>query len=184
MPLKKSAVSATSSPSLPPVLAVPAGQDLFRLAEQLAHTADRAQREAMLLTLIRAGDADIAEHLISLLPAADVTLRNELLDALRDMDDVASLPAARLLNNPDVNLRIYALSILENARDPALGDWLAGLLGYETEINVCATAVEILSEVGSSSHVPLLKTLKLRFPQSPFMAAVVDAAVARLDGDD
>ncbi len=181
MPLKKPA-----TPDQPGAVAVApvTPTDLLTLVQRLPQTHSRSEREAMLLTLIKQADESIAEALASKLGSAPVGLRNEIIDALRDMGGPALQPAARLLHQDDPNLRIYGINILENTWHPALANWMAELIAREPEVNVCAAAIEVLTEVGDSNHVPLLESLRPRFAHSPFINTVIDTAVARLGHHD
>jgi hypothetical protein len=56
------------------------------------------------------------------------------------------------------------------------------VLEEESHVNVCAAAVDVLTDVGDEEAVPALLALKRRFADEPFMTFAVDMAVRRIGG--
>ncbi len=85
-----------------------------------------------------------------------------------------------LLEDPESDVRIFAvniLSVLPNARAP---EWLNKVILEDAHVNVCAAAVDCLAEVGTPASIPALKALRLRFGDQPFMTFAIDAVLKRI----
>jgi len=54
------------------------------------------------------------------------------------------------------------------------------LLAAEQEINVCAAAVDVLAEVGSSDALATLNECARRFGESPFIAFAIEIVIHRI----
>jgi hypothetical protein len=57
---------------------------------------------------------------------------------------------------------------------------LSDLLARESEINVCAAAVEVLAEVGTVNALPGLIQCEERFKTTPFLAFSIKIAKDRI----
>jgi HEAT repeat protein len=55
------------------------------------------------------------------------------------------------------------------------------LIETDKEPNVCAAAIEVLSEIGDAAALPPLARCQARFPDDPFIAFAVRATLDRLD---
>lgn len=149
------------------------------LAAALAAEPDPRVREALLTALVRIGDAD---PLVPFLRAQDAGLRMGAVAALQNLPQqvLPHLPA--LLADPDADVRIMAAEVARGLPGEKATALLGPLLAAETHPNVCAAAVEVLSEVGTPQAVAALRVLALRFADDPFLPFAAAAAVARLGG--
>jgi HEAT repeat protein len=84
-----------------------------------------------------------------------------------------------LLHDPDPDVRIFAVNILESLKHPLVETWLIEVIGNDPHVNVCATAVDLLGEVGSSLAIPALTALRDRFSDEPYIGFAVDIAIKR-----
>ena len=99
------------------------------------------------------------------------------------MPEGVALHIIELLNDRDSDVRIFAIDILQQLAHPQTPEWLLSVLKDETHINVIATAVDRLAEVGTSDMLPALKALKLRFPNEPYLDFAVQTAIRRIGED-
>jgi hypothetical protein len=149
------------------------------LIERLQHEADLSVRDVILTTLVRLGDARAYAGLASCLRSADVALRNAVIEAMRASPaDVAPIVSSLLLD-ADPDIRIFAVNILESLCHPDVESWLVGVIARDAHVNVCATAVDLLCEVGTVASRPALLELKARFPEEPYIHFAADLALQR-----
>lgn len=139
-------------------------------------------REAMLTALIEIGGDSVVLGLMPLLRSEDATLRNPVVEALQQLPDAVSLHIETMLEDPDPDYRIFVVNVLNNLRHPQTPAWLQTVIERDANFNVCASAVEVLAEVGSPEAIPVLRALPGRFSDEPFMQFCVDAAIRRIEG--
>lgn len=142
-----------------------------------------AVREVILTTLTRLGDAVAVAGLVECLRGEDAALRNEVIEAMKELPDEVAPIMGGLLKDADPDVRIFAVNILESLRHPQVESWLAGVIEQDAHVNVCATAVDLLVEVGSESSRTALQHLKTRFPDEPYICFAVDLALKRIDAN-
>lgn len=150
------------------------------LLKALAIEEVRAVREAILSTLIKIGDADCVSALSDYLRSDEVSLRNEVFEALKARAALSIPVTQSLLKDDDPDVRIYAVNLLEEMQDPAVEQLLLTVLAEETHVNVCATAVNLLGEIGTAACVPVLQQLKTRFVDEPYICFAADLTLGRL----
>lgn len=140
-------------------------------------------REAMFTTLIEIGGNVVVKGLIPLLRSEDAALRNSVVEALQQLPDAVSPDMATMLEDPDPDYRIFAVNVLANLRHPQAPVWLQQVVERDADFNVCASAVEVLAEVGAPEAIPALTALPGRFDDEPFMQFCVQAAIRRIQGN-
>jgi HEAT repeat protein len=141
---------------------------------------DPRVREAMFTSLARHGTTESADAAIRLLRSDNASLRTGALDALRAMTVGAPEMLARLLSDPDADVRILSCELARSLPNAEATGLLCALLAAEHDINVCAAAVDVLAEVGNpDALVPLLECA-LRFRGSPFIEFAVKTATDRI----
>lgn len=143
---------------------------------------DRAVREAIFISLTEIGTAEAVEGLVACLRSEDVELRNDAIEAMKSLPDVIAPIMTRLLADDDADVRIFAVNVLESLRHPDVESWLIRVIREDAHVNVCATAVDLLGEVGSEQAVEQLGMLKDRFPHEPYIAFAADLALKRIRG--
>src|SRR5665647_614424 len=130
------------------------------LVERLKREEDLSVREVILTTLTRLGNATAVAGLVDCLRSEDAALRNEAIEAMKQLPDEVAPIMQVLLADPDPDVRIFAVNILESLCHPDVESWLIDVIETDPHVNVCATAVDLLSEVGSAAAVAALVRLK------------------------
>lgn len=155
-------------------LAVPA------MAEQLGQERQRDVAEAMLAALGKTGSEDAVAALIELLRSNDAWLRNETIEVLKGMPQAIGTHMARLLKDPDPDVRIFAVNVLESLRHPQVVPWLVQVIEQDAHVNVCATALDLLAETGDESCLSALDSVQQRFSDEPYLQFVAKIARDRI----
>lgn len=149
------------------------------LCAHLGKEGDRAVRAHILTTLIKIQSLAIAECLLAYLRCDDVALRNEVIIALQQMPHHIAPFMHDLLRDPDADLRIFSLNILAGLRDGQARDWILEVIARDPHMNVCATALDALAEIGTPAMIPALQNLATRF-NNDYIRFAVDVAIRRI----
>jgi HEAT repeat protein len=150
------------------------------LAAALPRESDPRVREAMFTSLTRIGTRDSIAGMLPLLRGDDSALRTGALDALRASVIATHELLPDLLNDPDVDVRILSCELARSLPGEEANRILCALLAGETEVNVCAAAIEVLAEVGNQTALPTLAQCGQRFSQIPFLTFAIDLATDRI----
>jgi HEAT repeat protein len=150
------------------------------LAARLRMEKDVSVREVIFSTLVKLGDPASIEELVECLRSDDPSLRNEAVDAMRQLPEEVAPIMGGLLHDPDPDTRIFAVNILESLRHPDVEAWLIEVIAADPHVNVCATAVDLLSEVGTAAAAEPLEALKARFSDEPYIGFGADLALKRI----
>ncbi len=153
------------------------------LLDQLEVETDLSVRQVILTSLTQVGDSEAVEGLVRCLRTEDAGLRNEAIEAMKHLPKEIAPIMACLLNDSDPDVRIFAVNILESLCHPDVEQWLIGVIRDDEHINVCATAVDLLGEVGSELSTQALQELKDRFDEEPYIQFAADLAIKRITGD-
>ncbi len=153
------------------------------LIARLKREDDGSVRDAILTTLTRLGDTAAVAGLVECLRSEDAALRSEVIEAMKQLPEEVAPIMSGLLADADSDVRIFAVNILESLRHPQVEAWLAGVIEHDPHVNVCATAVDLLGEVGTPLSRPALELLKARFPDEPYICFAVDLALKRIGED-
>ncbi len=151
------------------------------LADALERERDPAVREALLDALAAIGGETVAERLVPLLRSEDAALRNAVIEVLQGMPEAVAPHMARLLADPDPDMRIFAADICRSLPHPDTPRWLAELLGRESHVNVVGTALDVLAEIGGPEELPALRAVAERFAGEPFIAFSAKVAIRRIE---
>ena len=152
------------------------------LVARLQREADLSVREVILTTLTVVGDDVAVAGLVACLRSEDVALRNEAIEAMKQLPKKVAAIMGGLLDDPNPDVRIFAVNVLESLRHPEVEAWLIAVIERDAHLNVCATAVDLLGEVGTATaRAPLLR-LKARFASEPYIQFAADLALKRLAG--
>jgi HEAT repeat protein len=141
---------------------------------------DASVRQTLLTSLAQIRTAQAAEGLIPLLGSEDAALRNEVVEALKAMPEAIAGFMPSLLANADPDVRILAVNVLESLRHPQVESWLINVICADPNVNVCATALDLLSEVGTSAAESALLAVERRFPDEPYVTFAAQLALKRL----
>ncbi|TCT23018.1 HEAT repeat domain-containing protein [Thiobaca trueperi] len=150
------------------------------LVERLHQEADVSVREVIVTTLTGLGDAAAVAGLVECLRSEDAALRNEAIEAMRQLPDAVAPIMRGLLADPDPDVRIFAVNILESFCYPEVEAWLIAVIDHDPHVNVCATAVDLLGEIGTLAARESLLRLKARFANEPYIRFAADLALERL----
>jgi HEAT repeat protein len=150
------------------------------LVNRLKLEEDLSVREAILSTLLRLNDTVAVSGLVDCLRSEDVALRNEAIEAFKQMGSEVDSILHSLLADPDPDVRIFAVNILDSQRHPKAESWLIKVIEQDSHINVCATAVDLLCEVATETAVDPLIRLKARFASEPYIQFAADLALKRI----
>ena len=150
------------------------------LVSHLKCEQDAAVREVILTTLIHLNDASAVSGLADCLRSEDVALRNEVIEAFKQLGNEVVPVLRSLLADPDPDVRIFVVNILNSELHPEVESWLIDVIDRDTHVNVCATAVDLLCEVGTKTSTDSLVRLKARFQSEPYIQFAADLALKRI----
>jgi HEAT repeat protein len=150
------------------------------LVSRLKREENTAVREAILNTLLRLHDSSIGSGLADCLRSEDAALRNDVIETFKQLGDEVAPILRSLLADSDPDVRIFVVNILNSERHPDVERWLIEVIGRDTHVNVCATAVDLLCEVGTEAAIDPLLHLKARFAHEAYIQFAADLALKRI----
>jgi HEAT repeat protein len=150
------------------------------LGAALARERTAAVREALFTALARIATPQSVETVLPFLRSDDALVRTGASDALLAMKDVAWPRLAKLLRDPDADVRILACGLVRDMPGEAAVDLYCDLLDAEGEPNVCAAAVDALTEIGAARALPALTRCAERFQDTPFLVFSIQVAADRI----
>jgi len=150
------------------------------LGARLMVEQDDSVREVILTALTLLGDQTAVATLVDCMRSEDTALRNEAIEAMKQLPDAVAPIMRGLLADDDSDIRIFAVNVLESLRHPEVESWLSQVVEKDPHVNVCATAVDLLGEVGSRSALEPLIRLKTRFTKEPYIQFAADLAIKRI----
>ena len=153
------------------------------LIARLKREADPSVRDAILTTLTSQGNTIAVQGLVDCLRSEDAALRNEAIEVMKLLPEEVALIMNSLLTDADSDVRIFAVNILESLCHAQVETWLMDVIEQDAHVNVCATAVDLLGEVGTSASRAALMHLKAKFPDEPYICFAVDLALKRISED-
>lgn len=150
------------------------------LISRLQREEDVAVREVILNSLARRNDIVAVEGLVRCLRSEDAALRNEVIETIQQMGNEVVPVLESLLADPDPDVRIFVVNILDSERHPEVENWLIQVIDHDAQVNVCATAVDQLCEVGTEAAIEPLLRLKARFATEAYIQFAADLALKRI----
>lgn len=141
---------------------------------------DDSVLETILSMLMGCRDRATVEGLLPYLASTNPSLRNGVVDVLRVMPEAVGPHVEEVLGAPDPAVRIMGIGLLAGLPDPRVPGWLVEVIRQDDNLNVCAAAVDVLTEVGEPAAVPVLKQLLKRFPGVPFLEFAVRTAISHI----
>jgi len=151
------------------------------LFQRLQVEKEHVVREAIFSTLQQVGGQEVVAGLIDLLRSEEASLRNEAIEVLQTMPNEIAPHIEKLLADPDSDVRIFAIDILQQLAHPNTPQWLASVLERDPHVNVVAAAVDRLAEVGTPEMIPALQGVKQRFAQEHYLGFAVDVVIQRIE---
>lgn len=153
------------------------------LVGQLRSEPENSVRQVILTSLTQIGNDTAIQGLIDCLYLEDAMLRNAAIEVLKELPEQVAPFMGKLLQDPDPDVRIFAVDVLESLRHPRVEDWLIEVISQDPHVNVCATAVDLLGEVGSAQAKAALIALKQRFADEPYIQFASDLALKRIGAE-
>jgi HEAT repeat protein len=149
------------------------------LVGRLEAEPDQGVREMILTHLVRGGGVATLP-LLDLLRSEDARLRNAVIETLQSMGEAVVPEIERLLDDPDSDIRIFAMNIVHSLQSPRVPDIALRVIANDPHVNVCAAAIDVLAEVGRPDMAGALRDVANRFPDQPFLGFAVRAALKRI----
>jgi len=150
------------------------------LAAALPQERDPRVLEAIFTALARVATAESAAAVAPFIRSDDASLRAAALDALRAMPEASRPHVARLLADPDPDVRLLSCELARGLPEGEANRLLSALIDGEAEKNVVAAAVEVLAEVGRPEVLAALARCAERFAGDPFLAFSIKVATDRI----
>ncbi|MCG5500451.1 HEAT repeat domain-containing protein [Ectothiorhodospira lacustris] len=150
------------------------------LVTQLQHETDTTVLQVIVTSLGCMANDVAVRGLIDCLYSEHALRRNAAIEVLKELPEPVAPHMGQLLHDPDPDVRIFAVNVLESLRHPNVEEWLIEVILKDDQVNVCATALDLLGEVGSLRAREALQTLKQRFPQEPYIRFAADLALKRI----
>ncbi|MCP3429441.1 HEAT repeat domain-containing protein [Opacimonas viscosa] len=139
--------------------------------------------DAIFTSLQKHPTHECVNGLIRFLSSEDASVRNNAIEVLQSMPNALETHILSLLNHPDSDVRIFAIDILQQLVHQNAPEWLKSVLLDETHVNVVATAVDRIVEIGDSSILPTLERVAQRFAQHDYIQFAVNTAIERIKED-
>jgi HEAT repeat protein len=139
-------------------------------------------RTALLAALAEIGTGEALAGLADCLRSEDAWLRNAAIHVLRATPRQAAPLAERLLADPERDVRILAVGILDAVRDPRVEAWLIDLIERDDDVNVCGAALDLLAEVATAAAAGPVARLLERWPDEPYIRFAAQLAQRRIAG--
>jgi HEAT repeat protein len=154
------------------------------LAEALCRETVPRVREAIMTALMRVGDSASVEAILPCLRSQDAGLRAAAIESLQAMPDAIAPFLPPLFGDGDSDVRLLATELARNMKASEATRLLCDLIEREQHPNVCAAAIDVLTEVGTPLAIPVLERCAARFAETPFLPFAVSVAVARISGSE
>jgi HEAT repeat protein len=154
------------------------------LADRLEYEPESVVRNALFRSLVDIGGTMAVDLIARLLRSDDASLRGGAVEALKLLGDEAVAALDGLLSDPDPDVRILAVEVTRAWPSALAVPRLRRVLENDTHVNVCGTAVDVATEVGTGELVQTLADLRTRFPDQQFLLFAVDVACSRIRASD
>jgi HEAT repeat protein len=150
------------------------------LVSRLRREPEGSVREIILNTLVGLNDQEAVSGLVDCLRSEDAALRNETIEAFKHLGNRVDPILHSLLSDPDPDVRIFVVNILDSAHHAEAETWLIKVIEEDPHVNVCATAVDLLCGVGTEAAIDPLLRLKARFPSEDYIQFASGLALKRI----
>ena len=140
----------------------------------------RCHKAANVTALARIASAESVLAVLPYVRSDAANLRTAALDALRAMPVQTAPHLQQLLSDQDSDVRLLACDLARVVPGPSAAKLLCALIEDEPQANVCAAAIEVLSEIGDADGVASLARCAARFPDEPFLAFAIGTTSKRL----
>ncbi|MCU0951789.1 MAG: HEAT repeat domain-containing protein [Burkholderiaceae bacterium] len=150
------------------------------LVDHLLTERDAGVVEAIVTSLETLASPAAVAALLPLLRSEDARLRNGAIEALAAMPAATAPHIDRLLADADADVRLFAVNLLADLRHARVPAWIEQVLRNESEPNVVAAAIEVMTDAGSEALLPALAAAQARFAADPFIGFAADIARSRI----
>ena len=133
--------------------------------------------EAIFTSLALTGGEEAVQVLLPWLRSDDATRRGGAIEALQMMPDAVDAHMGALLQDSDCDVRILACELARKLPRERATSLLCAMLDRDDHPNACASAVDVLAEVGTRDAVPCLERCGERFSGDSFLPFAIAAAV-------
>lgn len=154
------------------------------LAEALGSEHVQRVREAIMTALMRIGGNEGVKAMLPYLRSQDAGLRAAAIEALQALPEAVAPFLEVLFADPDSDVRLLATELARNVPEAEATRLLCALIESEQHPNVCAAAIDVLTEVGTPDAIPVLEKCAARFATTPFLPFAVSVAIARISGTE
>jgi HEAT repeat protein len=149
------------------------------LGEAAVTESDSRVREAIFTSLARIGTPHSAAALIPHVRADDAERRTGAMDALKAMPGALAGVLPDLLKDRDPDVRLLACDLVRELPSAEATALLVQVLDSETEVNVCAAAVDVIADIGAPEALPALRRCAERL-NAPFLDFAIKIACDRI----
>lgn len=150
------------------------------LGDQLLLEENSEVLDSILNTLGQQGTPLAVEQILPCLRSANTFKRNQAIEVLKGLATEVAPFMEELLQDPDPDVRIFTVNVLESLRHPQVVAWLLDVVQTDPHINVCATALDLLAELGDESCLAALEEAAKRFPEEPYFEFTINMAIQRI----
>ena len=150
------------------------------LLNQLMQEKSSVVRQVILTSLTRIGDHDAVVGLADCLRSEDARLRNDAIEAMKELPEQVAGIVEELLADDDPDVRIFTVNILESLRHEHVEQWLIDVLDHDDHINVVCTALDLRGEVGTEAAIPALQRVVSRYSDEAYVQFAADMALKRI----
>lgn len=150
------------------------------LCEQLWREEDATVREVIMTTLTTLGDEQAIDTLILCLRSEDASMRNEAIEAMKQLPAAMGPHIEDLLEDADADVRLFTVNVLSSLAHHDTEKWLCRVLKEEDNVNVCGAALDVLTEIGTRSSKEPIQTVCRKFPQNAYIQFAAKLALKRI----
>lgn len=152
------------------------------LAEQLWMETSRAVQEAIVSSLTKIGNEDVAEAAAKLLESDDAYIRNVGVEILATIGNSALGVLEKMIMHPDKDVRQQVVNAIGEGHLKEAAMILRKVIDEDEEENVVAAAVEYLGEIGGNEEDREAIMQALNRFSSPFFRYAAEVALKKLGG--
>ena len=150
------------------------------LLEHLHQEADPQVLESLMLALEMSNDERVVADMFTLLASENTWLRNRAQEVLLLFPEKVMEQVGTIYAQSSNDEKIFLMNVMKDLAHPGVGAWVLEILEKETHVNVVATALETVAEIGDAACLPLLDMLIDRFAEEPFIAFTVGVVRERV----
>jgi HEAT repeat protein len=150
------------------------------LCEQLWREKEASVREVIMTTLTTLGDEEAIDTLILCLRSEDASIRNEAIEAMKQLPAAMGPHIEDLLEDADADVRLFTVNVLSALAHHDTEKWLCKVLKEEDNVNVCGAALDVLTEIGTRASKDPIQTVCRKFPQNAYIQFAAKLALKRI----